>query len=75
VPRKALVERAPKRRRLRRREEDAVVTSMVLPRELHRQAVTAAYELNWSMAELVRQAVEEWLKLHVGDFGKGTPRS
>jgi hypothetical protein len=45
---------------------------MVLPRDLHKQAVTTAYDLNWSMAELVRRAVEEWLDRHAGELGKGS---
>jgi hypothetical protein len=65
------LQRAVKRQRLSRREEDAVVTSMVLPRDLHKRAVTTAYELNWSMAELVRHAVEAWLDRHARPGRKG----
>jgi hypothetical protein len=64
--RPATLRRAPKRRRLKSREEtETVVTSMVLPRELHKRAMVTAYDLNWSMAELVRQAVGDWLDRHV----------
>ena len=66
------LQRAPKRQRLRRRDQDAIVTSMVLPRNLHKRAVTTAYDLNWSMAELVRRAVEEWFDRHAGELGKGS---
>jgi hypothetical protein len=59
------VERAAKRKKLiSRATTDTVVTSMVLPRELHKRAVTTAYDLNWSMAELTRRAVEEWIERH-----------
>lgn len=42
--------------------KDAVMTSMVLPIELHRRARIAGLERNWSMAEVVRVAVAEWLE-------------
>jgi hypothetical protein len=64
------IQRAPKRKRLTR-TTDTVVTSMVLPRTLHRRAVAMAYELNWSMAELTRQAVQEWLERHAAEFRTG----
>jgi hypothetical protein len=58
-------ERASKRRKLvSRKDTDTVITSMVLPRELHRRATLTAFDLNWSMAELVRQAVSDWLDQH-----------
>jgi len=53
-------QRAPRRQRLKSRD-DAVVTSMILPRDLRKRAMTTAYDLNGSMAEVVRQAVAEWL--------------
>jgi hypothetical protein len=65
------LQRAAKRKRLgSRATTDTVVTSMVLPRELHRRATTAAYDLNWSMAELTRRAVEEFLDRHDGELRK-----
>lgn len=69
---KARVQRAAKRKRLvSRKTTDTVVTSMVLPRDLHKRAVIRAYDLNWSMAQLVRDAVEEWLAHHAGTERKG----
>jgi hypothetical protein len=44
---------------------------MVLPRSLHERATITAYRLNWSMAQLVRDAVEEWLDRHVAESRKG----
>jgi hypothetical protein len=58
------LQRAPKRQRLARREGDAIVTSMVLPRALHKRATDAAYALNWSLAQLVRHAVQDYLDRH-----------
>src|SRR5713101_9656456 len=54
---------SPKRKRLDSRE-DTVVTSMALPRRLHRQARIAALDLNWTLAEVVREALDEWLGRH-----------
>ena len=62
------LQRAPKRQKLHRREQDVTVTSMVLPRALHAQATSAAYALNWSMAELVRHAVVEFLAAHAAEL-------
>jgi hypothetical protein len=63
------VQRAEKRKRLiSRKTTQTVVTSMVLPRALHERVTMAAYRLNWSMAQLVRDAVEEWLTRHVKDL-------
>ncbi len=63
--------RAPKRQRLKSRQDaDAVVTSMVLPRKLHKDAIDAAYALNWSLAELTRRALEEWLDRHAAELRK-----
>ena len=65
------VQRATKRKRLiSRKATETVVTSMVLPRTLHERATMAAYRLNWSMAQLVRDAVEEWLTRHAKDLGR-----
>lgn len=52
--------RAPKRRRLASRE-DAVTTSVILPRPLHARAMIASVNLNWTFSEVVRQALGEWL--------------
>jgi hypothetical protein len=52
--------RSPKRKRLETRE-DSIMTSVVLPRDLHRQIGQAALDLNWSLAEVMRAAVTEWL--------------
>jgi hypothetical protein len=66
------VQRAEKRKRLiSRKTTDTVVTSMVLPRSLHERATITAYRLNWSMAQLVRDAVEEWLDRHAAESRKG----
>jgi len=59
------VQRAEKHRRLTSREDtEAVVTSVVLPRDLHKRTAVAALDSNWSMAELFRVAVREWLDRH-----------
>jgi hypothetical protein len=68
----AKVQRAATHRRLRsRKETDTRVTSLVIPRKLHERATITAYRLNWSMAELVRAALEEWLDRHVKVSGRG----
>lgn len=55
--------RAPKRRRLASREDvDAITTSVILPRHLHRSAMSAAESLNWTFSEVVRRALGDWLK-------------
>lgn len=60
--------RTPPRRSERRKRldtrEDAVMTSLALPRELHRDVAMAALELNWSFAEVTRAALQEWLARH-----------
>ena len=38
-----------------------VVTTVALPPVLHRRLVLAALEENAASAELIREAVEEWL--------------
>lgn len=38
-----------------------VVTTVALPPALHRRLVLAALEENAASAELIREAVEEWL--------------
>jgi predicted HicB family RNase H-like nuclease len=68
----ANVQRAATHRRLpSRKATDTRVTSLVIPRKLHRRATVAAYDLNWSMAELVRAALEEWLDRHVKTERRG----
>jgi hypothetical protein len=57
------VVRSPKRRRMPH-GTDAMVTSMTLPRLLHERAAIAALRLNWSLAELARAALAEWLDAH-----------
>ncbi len=44
----------------------ATVTNITLPRILHRQVKRTARQLNWTFAEVVRAAVEEWLARHAG---------
>ncbi len=57
--------RASKRSRLSSAAAaDAVVTSLTLTRSLHERARVAAIRLNWSYAELMRQALREWLTRH-----------
>lgn len=54
---------SPKRKRLGSRE-GTVTTSMALPRALHQEAMMAAVGLNWTFAEVVRAALDEWLARH-----------
>ena len=54
---------SPKRKRLASRE-GTVITSLALPRPLHREAMVAAVRLNWTFAEVVRVALDEWLARH-----------
>jgi hypothetical protein len=61
---------SPKRKRLDSRE-DAVVTSMALPRVLHRHARLAALNLNWTLAQVVREALDEWLVRHKSELAGG----
>lgn len=51
---------SPTRTRLDSRE-DTVITSLALPRGRHRHARMAALNLNWTLAEGVREALNEWL--------------
>ncbi len=55
--------RSPKRKRLESRE-GAVITSLALPRPLHQAAMLAAVRLNWTLATVMRAALEEWLTRH-----------
>jgi len=63
----------PKRRRLESRE-GAVITSLAIPRPLHQEARIASVRLNWTLAEIVREALEEWLERHGADVAKGAVR-
>jgi hypothetical protein len=56
--------RAPKRRRLHIPAAEQTVTSLTLSRDLHERAMIAALRLNWSFAELARQALGAWLDTH-----------
>jgi hypothetical protein len=38
------------------------MTSLALPLTLHRKAGRAALTLNWSLAEVMRAALSDWLK-------------
>lgn len=61
---------SPKRKRLESRE-DTVITSMALPRGLHRTARMAALNLNWTLAQVVREALDEWLVRHRSELAGG----
>ena len=61
---------SPKRKRLDSRA-DTVITSLALPRGLHRTARLAALNLNWTLAEVVRQALDEWLVRHRSELAAG----
>jgi hypothetical protein len=51
---------SPKRKRLDSRE-DTVITSLALPRGLHRQARMAALNLNWTLARsCARRSMSGW---------------
>jgi hypothetical protein len=54
---------SPKRKRLGSRD-GTVITSLALPRPLHREAMVAAVRLNWTFAEVMRAALDEWLARH-----------
>src|SRR5262249_13357904 len=54
--------RSLQRRRLASRVAvDAGTTTLILPRALHERAKIAAVRLNWSLCELARVALAEWL--------------
>ncbi len=55
--------RSAKRKRLESRK-GTVTTSMALPRPLHQETMIAALRLNWTLAEVIRAALEEWLGRH-----------
>jgi hypothetical protein len=48
------------RKRLETREGTRI-TTLALPRDLHRRVSQAGLELNWSFAEVTRAALEAWL--------------
>jgi hypothetical protein len=41
-----------------------IVTTVALPPDLHKRLVLAALEEHAASAELIRQAIEEWLSRH-----------
>jgi hypothetical protein len=41
--------------------EDHVLTTVSLPRQLHRRLAFAAIEDGWAIAEIIRTAVADWL--------------
>ena len=54
-----------KRQRAESRE-GMIVTTIALPEDVHRALAIAAIEERTVMTELVRQAVQEWLKRREG---------
>jgi len=40
------------------------VTSLVIPTALHKRATQAAQQQGWSLAEVFRTALTEWLERH-----------
>jgi predicted transcriptional regulator len=44
--------------------EGMIVTTVALPPDLHKRLVLAALEEHAASAELIRQAIEEWLSRH-----------
>ncbi len=64
--------RALKRKRLDSRE-GTVTTSLALPRALHQEAMIAAVRLNWTLAEVARAALAEWLGRHRIEFQGDRP--
>jgi len=61
--RRRSVLRSPKRRRLKSRE-NTVTTSVIVPIALHERAMLCAVRLHWTLGELMRQALTEWLDRH-----------
>ena len=51
---------SPRRKRLPSRE-GTILTTIALPRALHREASLAALNRNWSLMEVLRVALAEWL--------------
>lgn len=64
--------RAPKRRRLAS-QEDALATNIVLPRALHERLTIAALRLNCSLAQVLRDAAEEFLARHAKAIQEAKP--
>jgi hypothetical protein len=52
---------------------DTVTTSITLARPVHQRAVMAAVTRNWTLTEVFRQALDEWLDRHAPTT-KGGPR-
>lgn len=52
-----------KRQRLPTRK-GTVVTSFALPRPLHQRLMIASVRLNWTLAQVLRDAAERWLVQH-----------
>jgi hypothetical protein len=61
--RRRSVLRSPKRRRLKSRE-NTITTSVIVPIALHERAMLCAVRLHWTLGELMRQALTEWLDRH-----------
>lgn len=59
--------RSQKRKRLESRI-GSLTTSVALPRVLHQQTMMAALQLNWTLAEIIRAALEEWLARHQAEL-------
>lgn len=73
--RAARLERATKRQRLESRAKaKAVLTSLTFPLALHQRTKDAATRLNWTMSEVVRVAVEQWLDQHKDALRAGARR-
>jgi hypothetical protein len=41
-----------------------VVTSFAVPRPLHQRLMIAGVRLNWTLAQVLRDAAEQWLTRH-----------
>ncbi len=67
--RKTKVVPSAKRRRLPERG-DARVTSVTLPKSLHRQLMETSLTLRWTAAEIIRAALHEWLTAHQRELGR-----
>ncbi len=50
-------------KRLRTRAQ-AIATTVVLPQQVHRRALLAALQRNWTLNWLLNEAVGEWLRRH-----------
>lgn len=65
--------RAATRQRLASRE-DTILTTFALPRPLHRRLMRTALDLNWTGAEVLRTATEEWLSRHASTITRRAAR-